>query len=89
MNVYGLNGNEIFSVYLTEQRSVQITNIHLLILSDDQKSHYCLIKNLDRLLKTLLRSNRTTRSKNNVPKFCGRCLQSIDKQIDAAKTTLP
>ena len=79
MNVYGLEGNEIFPVYLTKQRSVQITKIHLLILSDDQKSHYCLIKNLDRLLKTLLRSERTARSKYNVRKFCDRCLQSIDK----------
>ena len=79
MNVYELNRNEIFSVYLTEQRSVQITNIHHLISSEDQKSHYCLIKNLDQLLKTLLRSDRTARSKNNVRKFCGWCLQSIDK----------
>ena len=44
---YGLNGNEIFPVHLTKQRSVQITQINLSILSNDQKAHYCFIKNVE------------------------------------------
>ena len=44
--------------------------INLLLLNDDKKSHFCLLKNLDRLLKTILRSERTASSKNSLRKLC-------------------
>ena len=42
-----------------------------------KKSHFCLIKNLDRFLKTILRSERTASSKNSLRKICERCLRNV------------
>ena len=78
VNVYAHDGNEIYPAYISKQKQ-NSKKIHLLLISNEEKSHYCLIKNLDRLLKTLLRSDRTACSKNNIRKFCDRCLQSIDR----------
>ena len=54
--------------------------INLLFLSDESNWHYCLIKNLDRVLKVLLRSAATASSKNNVRKFCERCLPTVARE---------
>ena len=53
---------------------------NLLLLSEENNWHYCLIKNLDRVMKVLLRSPATARSKNNIRKFYERCLQSIARE---------
>ena len=82
----------IYPIYLSKSKSGQ--QIHLMLISDGVLSDYCLIKNLDRLLKVLLRSERTARSKNNKRKFCERCLQSVvttklKQHLRLCKTTDP
>ena len=77
INVYTFEEpRTIYPAYLTKIKGGG-KPINLLVLNDDKKSHFCLIKNLDRLLKTLLRSDRTANSKNNLRKFCERRLQSV------------
>ena len=77
INVYAFEDpRPICPAYLTKIKG-RGKPINLLLLNDDEKSHFCLIKNLDRLLKTLLRSDRTANLKNNLRKFCERCLQSV------------
>ena len=82
INVYSFENNKMYPVYLSKQKKGGKTRktIHLLLLCEDNKAHYCLIKSLDRVLKTMLRSRRTATSKNNERKFCERCLQSVNKQ---------
>ena len=68
INVYAFEEpRTIYPAYLTKIKGGG-KPISLLLLND-KKSHFCLIKNLDRLLKTLLRSDRTANSKNNLRKF--------------------
>ena len=77
INVYAFEEPlTIYPAYLTKIKGGG-KPINLLLLNDDKKSHFCLIKNLDRLLKTILRSERTASSENSLRKFCERCLQSV------------
>ena len=50
INVYAFEQRKIYPVYLTKYAGVA-RRVHLLLLSDENSWHYCLIKNLDRLLK--------------------------------------
>ena len=54
--------------------------MNLLLVSEENNWQYCLIKTLDSEMKVLLRSPATARSKNNIRKFCERCLQSIARE---------
>ena len=76
INVYALEKRNIFPVYLSKYTGIA-RRIHLLLLSDENSWHYCLIKNLDCVLKILLRATNTANSKNNEQKFCEVCLQSV------------
>ena len=79
INVFAYEQKKIYPVYLTKYKN-SAKRINLLLLSEENNWHYCLIKNLDRVMKVLLRSPATARSKNNIRKFCERCLQSIARE---------
>ena len=67
VNNSGLDCNEIYPIYFKAR--TKFKKKHLLLISNEEKSHYCLIKNLDRLLKTLLRSDRTASLRNKIRKI--------------------
>ncbi|XP_020915114.2 zinc finger imprinted 3, partial [Exaiptasia diaphana] len=48
VNVFGFEDGTLFPVYITEHRFE--THVNLLLYSQGLQSHYCLIRNLDRLL---------------------------------------
>ena len=75
-NVYALEKRKKFPVYLSKYTGVARRN-HLLLLSYKNNWHYCLSKNLDRVLKILLRTTNTANYENNQRKFCKVCLQSV------------
>ena len=56
--------------------------VNLLLISDDEKRHYCLIKSMSRLLST------QTSKRNGVQYYCMRCLnpfhsqESLDKHLE-------
>ena len=69
--------------------------VNLLLISDDEKRHYCLIKSMSRLLSS------QTSKRNGVQYYCMRCLnpfhsqESLDKHLEycstheAVKTEMP
>ena len=65
INVYGYTDEGLEVLYISERKMG--TCINLLLLLEDEKSHYCLIKNLDRLLST-------QRVHHGKKFFCHRCL---------------
>ena len=79
INVFAYEQTKFYPVYLSKYRG-KTKRINLLLLSEENNWHYCLIKNLDRVTKVLLRSPATANSKNNIRKFCKRCLQSIARE---------
>ena len=79
INVFAYEQTKLFPVYLSKLKG-QSKRIILLLLSEENNWHYCLIRNLDRAMKILLRSLATANSKNNIRKFCERCLQSIARE---------
>ena len=71
LNIFGYEENEVFPLRLTEFRFT--THFNLLLLSKNKMHHYCLIKNLDRLLS----HSKTHRSRTY---FCHYCLQGFTSQ---------
>ena len=64
INVYGWENNKVI-IYRISNQPYDVKRINTLLLEQDEKSHYVLIKNLNRLLN----------SKNNKQMFyCERCL---------------
>ena len=74
--VYALEKRKVFPVYLSKYTG-GTRRIHLLLLSDENNWHYCLIKNLERVLKILLQTTNTAKTKSHGRKFCEVCLQSV------------
>src|SRR6218665_1088681 len=59
----------IFPINVSIQRDITITNVvELLLISDGERKHYCLIKNFNRLIAL-----RTEKSHNSMH-YCRRCL---------------
>ena len=79
INVLAYECSKVYPAYISKYKN-SAKRIILLLLSDENNWHYCLIKNLDRVLKVLLRSAATASSKNNVRKFCERCLQTVARE---------
>ena len=72
INVYTTNksGSDIWPIYISKRRGDD--PINLLLLSDDEKSHYTLIKNFNGLLR---------KPKDHHPKvFCPYCMHGFDKR---------
>ncbi|KAK3104922.1 hypothetical protein FSP39_013260 [Pinctada imbricata] len=71
VNVFGLENNEIFPLQITEERSGH--HVNLLLFSKGDKRHYCLIRNLSRLL-----GNRTNHKCETY--YCNYCLHGFCRQ---------
>ena len=70
INLFGYEGKELFPLYITEQKKEQ--HVNLLLISNGVTMHYCLIRNLSRLLGSL--------SKHNGRRFfCNYCLHAFSK----------
>ena len=72
VNVFGLNGTEVYP--LRPSKFNHETEIDLLLIHDDEKQHYCLIKDMSRLLSA------QTSKKQHKKFFCKRCLNSFGRQ---------
>ena len=58
INVFGYGNKIIFPIYVSNQRdTTNINVVELLLISDGEKKHYCLIKNFNRLI-ALRKKNR-------------------------------
>lgn len=53
INVFGYEDNELFPLYITKEKKE--LHVNLLLYSQDAHRHYCLIRNLSRLLNSLTR----------------------------------
>ena len=71
INVYTTNktGSNIWPIYISKRRGND--PINLLLLCDDEKSHYTLIKNFNGLLR---------KPKDHPKVFCPYCMHGFDKR---------
>ena len=65
INVFGYEG-EVYPLKISKIK--KIINIDLLLISDEEKQHYCLIKNLSRLIRSKLTKHHET------AEICRSCL---------------
>lgn len=72
VNVLGLDGTEVYP--LRPSKADHSTEINLLLIHEEEKRHYCLIKDMSRLL-----SAQTTKNKRK-EFYCMRCLNSFGRQ---------
>lgn len=79
INVFGYE-NDFFPLYISELESAN-ANIDLLYVEQDGNSHYCLIKDLNRVLGSTKRAKRKHY-------FCRRCLHCFIRE-DLLKDHLP
>ena len=71
INLFGYEEKELFPVYITERKKEQ--HVNLLLISNNDTTHYCLIRNLSRLLASL--------TKHRCQKFfCNHCLHGFSRQ---------
>ena len=92
INVYGFEG-EVYPLRISRKQSEE--TIDLLLLSNDEGSHYCWIKSMSRLLSSQVSGKQHARE------FCRRCLnnfhnkEALDKHQEfcsnheAVKTVMP
>ncbi|XP_065639669.1 uncharacterized protein LOC136072392 [Hydra vulgaris] len=80
VNVYGYE-NSAYPLRISENKNRQ-HEIDLLLISNDETNHYCLIKSISRLLSSQI-------SKHNGKKhFCRNCLQSFSTEESLSKHQL-
>ena len=79
INVFAYECSKAYPAYISKYKN-SAKRINLLLLSDENNWHYCLIKNLDQVLKVLLRLAATASLKSNVRNFCKRCLQTVARE---------
>ena len=73
INVFGFEAENVFPLRITEQANAQ-HHVNLLLISDDEKSHYVWIKHFSRLV-------RSQTSKRKEQKwFCYFCLQRFGRK---------
>ena len=72
INVFGFEG-VVYPLQLSKTKRTQIVN--LLLISDGEKQHYCLIKSLSRLLSSQVSGHKESKS------FCLNCLNHFPKNI--------
>ena len=72
VNVFGYENELVFPIYVSDQKSED--SMDLLLLFDDDKSHYVYIKNLNRFMFL------KTKNKNK-KYFCKSCLQCFSSEI--------
>ncbi|XP_069110136.1 uncharacterized protein [Argopecten irradians] len=72
VNVFGCEEKDIFPMYVTKMRETR-SHVNLLFLREGEKSHYCLIRDLNTFL------SRTKKTKNK-SHFCHFCLQGFTRR---------
>ncbi|XP_052779407.1 uncharacterized protein LOC128216784 [Mya arenaria] len=72
INVFAYEDESIVPLRITEQRH-RLHHVNLLWLMHEEKSHYCLITNLNRFLSR-------TKTHNNQLYFCSYCLHGFSKE---------
>ena len=73
INVYGYEKTEVYPLRVSTRTS-DSHHINLLLISEGEKKHYCLIKSMTRLLS----SQKSTKEHKKF--FCPRCLNSFGRQ---------
>ena len=71
INLFGYEEKELFPVYITERKKEQ--HVNLLLISNNDTTHYCLVRNLSRLLASLTKHKQKTF-------FCDYCLHGFSRQ---------
>ena len=71
INVFGFEG-DVYPLRLSKTKSERIVN--LLLISDGEKQHYCLIKSLSRLLSSQVSGHKESKS------FCLNCLNHFPNE---------
>ena len=71
INVFGFEG-VVYPLQLSKTKRMQIVN--LLLISDGEKQHYCLIKSLSRLLSSQVSGHKESKS------FCLNCLNHFPNE---------
>ncbi|CAG2215764.1 unnamed protein product [Mytilus edulis] len=71
INVFGFNKGEVFPIHISKHRFEQ--HVNLLMISDNKKSHFCWIKNLNRLLGD-------QKSSEHKHFYCPYCLHGFTKE---------
>ena len=72
INVFGLEDRVVYPLRLSKSKSEQ--TINLLLISDGEKQHYCLIKSLSRLLSSQVSGHKESNS------FCLNCLNHFPNE---------
>ena len=71
INLFGYEEQELFPVYIIEHKKEQ--HVNLLLISNNDTTHYCLVRNLSRLLASL--------AKHDGKRFyCNYCLHGFKRQ---------
>ena len=73
VNVFGLDDDKVFPLQITERKDAE-HHVNLLMISDDEKSHYVWIKNFSRLV-----SSQTSKHKEK-KWYCYHCLQRFGRK---------
>ena len=71
INVFGYENKQTYPIYVSKEKFENVMN--LLLISEDENKHYCLIKDFNRFMY------RKTRNKNK-KHFCMHCLQCFSKE---------
>ena len=74
INVFGYEDKLVFPIYVSDQKSED--SMDLLLLINDDKSHYVYIKDFNRFMFSKTRKKKW---------FCKRCLQSFSSENVLAK----
>lgn len=85
VNVFGYESKSIYPLRISEKPKVEKSSpearhvVDLLLISNEATSHYCLIKNLSRLLSS------QSSSRDHARIYCRRCLNDFDNEKAIAK----
>ena len=71
INLFGYEEKELFPVYIADQKKEE--HVNLLLISNNDTTHYCLIRNLSRLLASLTKYEHKKF-------FCDYCLHGFIRQ---------
>ena len=74
VNVYGYDQNEIYPLSVSTRTSDYSHQVNLLLISEGEKKHYCLIKSMSRLLASQVSTRKAKKF------FCPRCLNAFGRQ---------
>jgi len=72
VNVFGYEKGYVYPLRISSKHRERVAD--LLLISDDEKQHYCLIKSLSRLLASQVSKMKRKRY------YCRRCLNSYNRE---------